>query len=116
MAELKIGDRLPLPRQYDVDEQIARKSIHRYAALAHWRGAGGPATVVMPTGTGKTVTMLAISALAQLRRLETHGEESDAWLPLGPRNCKMRLPSAVGAGYWAPGFGRVTDYVLVESD
>jgi hypothetical protein len=40
-----------------------------YAALAHWRGVGDPATVVMPTGTGKTETMLAIMARERMRRL-----------------------------------------------
>jgi len=40
-----------------------------YAALAHWRGAADPATVVMPTGTGKTETMLALMARERMQRL-----------------------------------------------
>ncbi|MBC9176206.1 DEAD/DEAH box helicase [Pseudoroseomonas ludipueritiae] len=40
-----------------------------YAALAHWRGIGDPATVVMPTDTGKTETMLAIMARERMNRL-----------------------------------------------
>ncbi|WP_149536620.1 DEAD/DEAH box helicase [Siccirubricoccus phaeus] len=40
-----------------------------YAVLAHWRGVADPATVVMPTGTGKTETMLAILARERMPRL-----------------------------------------------
>ncbi|MCK8788157.1 DEAD/DEAH box helicase family protein, partial [Roseomonas sp. NAR14] len=40
-----------------------------FAALAHWRGAADPATIVMPTGTGKTETMLAILAHEWMPRL-----------------------------------------------
>jgi hypothetical protein len=38
-----------------------------YAALAHWSTSDKPATVVMPTGTGKTETMLALLVAARLR-------------------------------------------------
>lgn len=40
-----------------------------YAALAHWRVSTTPATVVMPTGTGKTDTMLALLVAQRIRRL-----------------------------------------------
>ncbi|MBN7785280.1 DEAD/DEAH box helicase family protein [Ponticoccus gilvus] len=32
-----------------------------HAALAHWSVSNNPATIVMPTGTGKTETMLALA-------------------------------------------------------
>lgn len=40
-----------------------------YATLAHWSTSEKPATVVMPTGTGKTETMLALLVAARLDRL-----------------------------------------------
>lgn len=41
-----------------------------HAVLAHWStGNGEPATVVLPTGTGKTETMLALLVEARIRRL-----------------------------------------------
>lgn len=40
-----------------------------YAALAHWSVSEDPATIVMPTGTGKTETMLALLVCARLQRL-----------------------------------------------
>jgi superfamily II DNA or RNA helicase len=40
-----------------------------YAALAHWSTTESPATIVMPTGTGKTETMLALLVRAQIRKL-----------------------------------------------
>lgn len=40
-----------------------------HALLAHWTVGGEPATIVMPTGTGKTETMLAITVHQQVRRL-----------------------------------------------
>lgn len=40
-----------------------------YAALSHWTVSGEPATIVMPTGTGKTETMLALFARKRLKRL-----------------------------------------------
>lgn len=41
-----------------------------HAVLAHWStGTADPATVVMPTGTGKTETMLALLVEARLSRL-----------------------------------------------
>ena len=40
-----------------------------YAALAHWRTTLDPATIVMPTGTGKTETMLALFVHERLLRL-----------------------------------------------
>ena len=40
-----------------------------YGILAHWKTSAAPATVVMPTGTGKTETMLAILVRERLGRL-----------------------------------------------
>jgi len=40
-----------------------------YAALAHATRSIDPATIVMPTGTGKTETMLALNALQRFERL-----------------------------------------------
>lgn len=41
-----------------------------HAVLGYWTtGAGDPATVVMPTGTGKTETMVALFAVARPERL-----------------------------------------------
>jgi superfamily II DNA or RNA helicase len=40
-----------------------------YATLAHWSTTDADATVVMPTGTGKTEAMLALLVCAQLRRV-----------------------------------------------
>lgn len=40
-----------------------------HAALAHWTTSQKPATVVMPTGTGKTTTMLALLTSAEIERL-----------------------------------------------
>ncbi|MFN4249933.1 DEAD/DEAH box helicase [Deinococcus sp.] len=40
-----------------------------YAALAHWTAREDPATIVMPTGTGKTETMLALCVQQRMERL-----------------------------------------------
>lgn len=40
-----------------------------HAILAHWKVTESPATIVMPTGTGKTETMLSLLACQQLERL-----------------------------------------------
>jgi superfamily II DNA or RNA helicase len=40
-----------------------------YAVLAHWKVTQEPANIVMPTGTGKTETMLAILAKERLPKL-----------------------------------------------
>lgn len=40
-----------------------------YATLAHWSTSDKPATVVMPTGTGKTETMLALLLAGRINRL-----------------------------------------------
>ncbi len=40
-----------------------------HATLAHWTTSNEPATVVMPTGTGKTETMLALLIAKQCERL-----------------------------------------------
>jgi hypothetical protein len=44
-----------------------RGALH--AALAHWSISEDPATIVMPTGTGKTETMLALLVDQRLERL-----------------------------------------------
>jgi hypothetical protein len=55
--------------------QPARPGLRRpqigalHAALAHATRSTDPATIVMPTGTGKTETMLALNALQRLERL-----------------------------------------------
>src|ERR1051325_5035682 len=40
-----------------------------YAALAHWTVSQSIATIVMPTGTGKTETMLSLLVLTKIKRL-----------------------------------------------
>lgn len=40
-----------------------------YAALAHWQIGNEPATIVMPTGTGKTETMLSLLIAANCTKL-----------------------------------------------
>lgn len=40
-----------------------------YAVLAHWSTTDADATIVMPTGTGKTETMLALLVCARLQRV-----------------------------------------------
>ena len=40
-----------------------------YATLAHWSVSSSPATVVMPTGTGKTETMLALLTAVGIEKL-----------------------------------------------
>jgi superfamily II DNA or RNA helicase len=40
-----------------------------HAALAHWKVSDDPATIVMPTGTGKTETMLGLLAHQRMERL-----------------------------------------------
>jgi superfamily II DNA or RNA helicase len=40
-----------------------------FGVLSHWKASTLPATVVMPTGTGKTETMLALLARERLTRL-----------------------------------------------
>ena len=40
-----------------------------HAALAHWSVSTKPATIVMPTGTGKTETMLALLTAVKIERL-----------------------------------------------
>ncbi len=40
-----------------------------FGALAHWRSSDAPGTIVLPTGTGKTETMLALLAHERFDRL-----------------------------------------------
>jgi superfamily II DNA or RNA helicase len=62
-------------RQEDRESSRPQKGLRRpqigalYAALAHWSVSDDAATIVMPTGTGKTETMLALLTCVQLRRL-----------------------------------------------
>lgn len=62
-------------RQEDRESKPPVKGLRRpqigalYAALAHWSVTDDPATIVMPTGTGKTETMLALLVCARLQRL-----------------------------------------------
>ncbi|WP_246660607.1 DEAD/DEAH box helicase family protein [Nitratireductor sp. XY-223] len=57
------------------NERPARPGLRRpqigalYAALAHATRSTDPATIVMPTGTGKTETMLALNAHQRFERL-----------------------------------------------
>jgi superfamily II DNA or RNA helicase len=58
-----------------VDGQPAQPGLRRpqigalHAALAHATRSTDPATIVMPTGTGKTETMLALNANQRFERL-----------------------------------------------
>lgn len=53
-----------------IDKGLRRPQIGAlFATLAHWSVSHAPATIVMPTGTGKTETMLAILVCAQLSRV-----------------------------------------------
>jgi superfamily II DNA or RNA helicase len=61
-----------------------------YATLAHWKVSSKPATIVMPTGTGKTETMLALLVSQRLPRLlvvvpnlALRGQITDKFLTLG---------------------------------
>lgn len=62
-----------------------------HAALAHWSVTSKPATIVMPTGTGKTETMLALTVQAPFRRVlvalppnkELRDQIADKFLRLG---------------------------------
>ena len=40
-----------------------------HAVHAHWSVSNDPATIVMPTGTGKTETMISVLISAQCRRI-----------------------------------------------
>jgi hypothetical protein len=60
------------------------------AALAHWSVSDKPITVVMPTGTGKTETMLALMVAAEIPRVlvvvpnaQLRTQISDKFLELG---------------------------------
>src|SRR5258708_8716554 len=60
------------------------------AALAHWSVSDKPVTVVMPTGTGKTETMLALMVAAEIPRVlvvvpnaQLRTQISDKFLELG---------------------------------
>lgn len=61
------------PKMYDSDKAIAglrKPQIGAlYSTLSHWTISKKPATVVMPTGTGKTETMLSVMVAAQASRI-----------------------------------------------
>ena len=73
-----------------------------HAVLAHWSVTHAPATVVMPTGTGKTETMLALLTCAMLPRLlvvvpnsALRDQIADKFLTLGVLEaCGCLLPGA----------------------
>ena len=56
----------------DNDGNIQRRGLRPpqigaiHAAMGHWRAQDDPATIVMPTGTGKTETMLALLIAEQI--------------------------------------------------
>ncbi|WP_280892539.1 DEAD/DEAH box helicase family protein [Streptomyces sp. LBL] len=58
-------------RPHEEPHSLRRPQIGAlHAVMAHWAsGVGGPGIVVMPTGTGKTETMLALLVAASMRRL-----------------------------------------------
>ncbi len=66
-----------------------------HAALGHWTASTSPATIVMPTGTGKTETMLALMVVGEVDRLlvvvpsdALRTQISDKFLSLGVlKNC-----------------------------
>lgn len=81
-----------------------------YAALAHWRVSRDPATVVMPTGTGKTETMLALLVSQRLERLlvvvpndALRTQLADKFLTLG----LLETLGTLGAGVHFPIVGRL---------
>lgn len=62
-SELRDGDRL-------IEKGLRPPQIGAlHAVLAHWTVSHDPATVVMPTGTGKTETMMAILVAERLERV-----------------------------------------------
>ncbi|MGK9261993.1 DEAD/DEAH box helicase family protein [Sinorhizobium meliloti] len=73
-----------------------------HAALGHWTASASPATIVMPTGTGKTETMLALMVVAHVERLlvvvpsdALRTQISDKFLSLGVlKDCQCLAASA----------------------
>lgn len=73
-----------------------------HAALGHWTASTSPATIVMPTGTGKTETMLALMVVAEVKRLlvvvpsdALRTQISDKFLSLGVlKGCQCLAASA----------------------
>src|SRR5574341_1413088 len=57
----------------DVDRGVVGLRVPQlgalHAAQAHWSVSDGPATIVMPTGTGKTDTMIALLVSARCSRV-----------------------------------------------
>lgn len=65
---------LPVQEEYDGDLQIKRglrppQVGALYAVLAHWTASREPVTVVMPTGSGKTDTMVCLFVSAVMHGL-----------------------------------------------
>lgn len=76
-----------------------------HAALAHWTVSSEPATIVMPTGTGKTETMLALLVQQRIPRLlvvvpndALRTQISEKFLTLG----LLRTVGALGDGALLP--------------
>lgn len=73
-----------------------------HAALGHWTSSNSAATIVMPTGTGKTEAMLALLVVAQIKRLMVivpsdalRSQISDKFLELGVlKQCGSVLETA----------------------
>lgn len=91
-----------------VEEQRANDRIIRaglrppqigalYSVLGHWRMSTGVATVVMPTGTGKTETMLALLAAEQLNRLLVIVPSNALRIQIGTKFATMGQLSSIGA-------------------
>ena len=56
-------------REHDIEGLRSSQLGGIYAALAHWQIGNNPATIVMPTGTGKTETMLSLLIAANCTKV-----------------------------------------------
>lgn len=81
-----------------------------YAILGHWSVSADPITVVMPTGTGKTETMLALLAQGSIERLlvvvpsnPLRGQTYRKFLTSG----LLPLLGVLGEGFLFPVVGRL---------
>jgi superfamily II DNA or RNA helicase len=83
-----------------------------HAVLAHWStGNDEPATVVLPTGTGKTETMLALLVEARIRRLLVIVPSDALRTQLATKFETLGLLGSLGVlpdGAQAPSVGRIT--------
>ncbi len=68
-------DRFRIIEEIRRDNTVTREGLRPpqvgalYAMLAHWKVTDEPATVVLPTGTGKTETMIALMCAVQAPRV-----------------------------------------------